>query len=189
MDDTFSYRAAPLPLRRRIDPRRIKLAVVALLMLSAFVAFSGWVIGSERRSEALATGLAADAPLVGHFEGADADAEANAPGLPIVDAPARADARTALATAREAVRGRATFADAGPGQLSAIERSLVFTDGPSPAPGIVSIASSGGRWAGAVMGTSGMCYWIRLGHTGTTFGSSGTPCTGLAALSATESAW
>jgi hypothetical protein len=189
MDNTFSYRAAPLPLRRRIDPRRIKLAVVAFVMLSAFVAFSGWVIASERRSEALAAGQAAEAPLVGHFEGVDADSEVAAPALPIVDAPARADARTALATARVAVRGRATFDDAGPGQLSEIERSLVFTDGPSPAPGIVSIASSGGRWAGAVMGTSGTCYWIRLGHTGTTFGSSDTLCTGFAALSANDSAW
>ena len=110
------------------------------------------------------------------------------PALPVVDAPARADARTALATAREAARGRSTFADAGPGQLSALERSLIFTDGPSPAPGIVSVAASGGRWAGAVMGTSGTCYWVRLGHTGTTFGS-GELCTGFAALSADDAAW
>ena len=31
MDDTFSYRAAPLPLRRRIDPRSVKLVVVAFV--------------------------------------------------------------------------------------------------------------------------------------------------------------
>ena len=45
--------------------------------------------------------------------------------------------------ARSVSAGRSTFADAGPGQLSALERSLIFTDGPSPAPGIVSVASSG----------------------------------------------
>lgn len=188
MDDTFSYRAAPLPLRRRIDPRKVKRAVVAFVVVSSCVLFAKWVIDSEQRSEVLASGQAAEAPLVGHFEGVDAEAAAGAPALPVVDAPARADARTALATAREAARGRATFADAGPGQLSALERSLTFTDGPSPAPGIVSVASSGGRWAGAVMGTSGTCYWIRLGHTGTTFGS-GELCTGFAALSADRTAW
>ena len=32
MDDTFSYRAAPLPLRRRIDPRKVKRAVVAFVV-------------------------------------------------------------------------------------------------------------------------------------------------------------
>ena len=52
----------------------------------------------------------------------------------------------------------------------------------------MSVAASGGRWAGAVMGTSGTCYWVRLGHTGTTFGS-GELCTGFAALSADDTAW
>jgi hypothetical protein len=189
MDDTFSFRAAPLPLRRRIDPRRIKLAVVGLLVVASVVAFSTWVIDSERRSEAKVTTPTIDAPLIGHFDGADAEVALEAAALPIVDAPARADARTALATAREAARGRATFADAGPGQLSAIDSSLTFTDGPSPAPGIVSVANVGGRWAAAVMGTSGTCYWIRSGHVGTTFGSSDILCTGLAALSADDTAW
>ena len=61
--------------------------------------------------------------------------------LPAMDVPARADATSALGAARDAMRGKRTVDDAGPGQLSEIERSLIFTDGPSPAPGIVSVAS------------------------------------------------
>ncbi len=50
------------------------------------------------------------------------------------------------------MHGKGSITDAGPGQLSAIERSLVFTDGPSQAPGIVSVATAGRRWAAAVHG-------------------------------------
>ena len=82
MDDTFSYRAAPLPLRRRIDPRKVKLVVVAFVVVSCCVLFAKWVIDSERRSEVLASGQAVEAPLVGHFEGVDAEAAAEAPALP-----------------------------------------------------------------------------------------------------------
>ena len=82
MDDTFSYRAAPLPLRRRIDPRSVKLVVVAIVVVSCCVLFTKWVIDSERRSEVLASGHAAEAPLVGHFEGIDAEAAAAVPALP-----------------------------------------------------------------------------------------------------------
>jgi hypothetical protein len=188
MDDTFSYRAAPMPIHRRINARGIKLTVLFTVALCSVVAFSRWVVDSERRSEAAAATGGIDQPVVGMLPGIDAvDAEA-ASSLPVLDAPARADARTALGTAREAMRGRATAAEAGPGQLSTIERSLVFTDGPSPAPGIVSVATVGGRWAGAVMGASGTCYWVSAGPSGVTYGS-GESCTGTAALTATETGW
>ncbi len=183
MDETFSYRAAPLPLRRRIDLRGSssswwwRRVVVSLLR-----AVHRWVIDSERRSEALASGQrrgsAAGGPLRGHRRRGGRRGACPA----CVDAPARADARTALAAAREARRAAARRSPTpGPASSATLERSLIFTDGPSPAPGIVSVASSGGRWAGAVMGDSGTCYWVRLGPTGATFGS-GELCTGLAAL-------
>lgn len=188
MDDTFSFSAPAVPLRRRTDPRAVKLALVGLVLLLGLATFSRWVIESERRSEAKAASTSVDDRAVGLIIGTEPTAGVAEPPSPVIDAPARADARTALAAARETAQGRATIADAGPGQLSGIERSLIFTDGPSPAPGIVSVAISGRTWAAAVMGASGSCYWVRLGPHGTAYGS-GSPCTGTAALAATGSRW
>ena len=186
MDETFSFRAPPLPLRRRVDPRVVKTVVVALVLLTALTVFSRWVIDSERRSEARAAEGVTDEPMIGMMQGAPV--EDAIVQVDTVDAPARADARSALDAAREAMHGKGSITDAGPGQLSAIERSLVFTDGPSPAPGIVSVATAGERWAAAVMGDSGTCYWVALGSHGAEFGS-GDLCTGIAALSSRDSGW
>ena len=185
-NNSFSFRAPALPWRLRVDPRKVKLATVAVVVASLTAGFTSWVIGSERNSEARAAEQTVDDAVMGVFDGPQVEV-AQAPSSS-ADAPARADARTAAAAAREASRGRPTLTDAGPGQLSAIERSLVFTDGASAAPGIVSVAGTDDTWAGAVMGASGACYWIRLGPSGTTFGT-GELCTGSAALSADEPAW
>jgi hypothetical protein len=187
MDDTFSFRAPPVPLHRRVDARAVKVAVTGLVLLSSVVAFSRWVIESERRSETRAAAHATGEPAVGLIAGAEVD-EVASPTLPVLDGPARADARTALAAAREAMRGRGTVVDAGPAQLSAIEGSLTFTDGPSPAPGIVSVAARGDDWAAAVMGASGQCYWVKIGANGSAFGT-GSLCTGIVALSADAPVW
>jgi hypothetical protein len=187
MDETFSFRAPPLPLRRRIDLRVVRRVVVASVILTSIVVFSRWVIDSERRSEARAAQRTTDEAMIGMMQGAPVettDVEAQV----TIDAPARADARTALETAREAMHGKGSIMDAGPGQLSAIERSLTFTDGPSQAPGIVSVAIAGERWAAAVQGDSGTCYWVALGPRGAEFGS-GDLCTGIAALSANDPGW
>jgi hypothetical protein len=49
MDQTFNFRAAPVPLHRRLSPRAIALAVAACLVLSGLVSFA-MVIDSEHRS-------------------------------------------------------------------------------------------------------------------------------------------
>ena len=187
MDEGFSFRAAPVPLRRRIDLRVVKAVAVSAVVLCAVFAFSRWVIDSERRSEAIADAPHSGQAVVGMTQGAPGEEGVDAV-LPAMDVPARADATSALAAARNAMRGTRTVDDAGPGQLSEIERSLIFTDGPSPAPGIVSVAVAGSRWAAAVKGASGACYWVRLAPGGASFGS-GELCTGLAALSASDAAW
>lgn len=186
MDESFSFRAAPVPLRRRIDLRVVKAVAVGAIVLCAVTAFSRWVIDSERRSQAVAVPARSDQSVVGMMPAAPV--EDGIAVLPAMDMPARADATSALEAARDAMRGKRTVDDAGPGQLSGIERSLTFTDGPSPAPGIVSVAVSGGRWAAAVKGASGMCYWISLTPSGASFGS-GELCTGLAALAANDASW
>jgi hypothetical protein len=189
MDDTFSFSAPAVPLRRRTDPRAIKLALVGLVLLSGLVVFARWVIQSEHRSEAQAASIEADdASAIGLIGGQSPVANAVSNDPSILDVPARSDARTALAAAREAARGRATLADAGPGELSSVDRSLVFTDGPSPAPGIVSVATDGERWSAAVMGESGTCYWLRLGPEGLTYGT-GSVCTGVAAMASDDDSW
>lgn len=186
MDETFSFRAPPVPLHRRVDRRVVKAVAVGLVLLTALTVFTRWVVDSERRSEARAAEGATDETMIGMMQGAPVEeVEADAQ---TVDAPARAEARSALDAAREAMHGKGSIADAGPGRLGTIERSLVFTDGPSPAPGIVSVATAGQRWAAAVMGHSGTCYWVALGPHGAEFGT-GELCTGIAALSASDPRW
>jgi hypothetical protein len=188
MDETFSFRAPPLPLRRRVNGRVVKGVAAAVVLLTVLALFTQWVVESERRSEARAPLAVTDEPMIGMMQGVPAEETAGAPSLPGMDSQARAQARTALEHARRALDGKGTIAEAGPGQLAASQRSLTFTDGPSPAPGIVSVAVAGRRWAAAVMGLSGTCYWVSLAPSGTSFGT-GEVCTGVAALGARDPSW
>ncbi|MGZ8581275.1 MAG: hypothetical protein ACXWW9_08335 [Actinomycetota bacterium] len=192
MDQTFNFRAAPVPLHRRLNPRAVALAVAAVLVLSGLVSFSRWVVDSERRSMDRAERVERTGSIVGTISGSD---DALAAASPVadrltIDATARADARVALDAARRAARGGATFLDAGPGHLTPLATSqLIFVDGPSRGPGVVSIASTRETWAAAVMGQSGMCYLLRFAPgDGVTYGT-GQACTGDEALTARGAAW
>lgn len=188
MDQTFNFRAAPVPLRRRLNPRAIALAVAAFVVLLGLVSFCRWVIESERSSIERAERAEAGASIVGTISGDDLRTSAVV-ALPAIDADARADALAVLDAAREAAAGRATFLDAGPGRLSGIAGSLVFVDGESSMPGVVSVASTKRAWAAAVMGRSGTCYRLRFSpRDGTTY-DTGRPCTGQAAFDAGGSTW
>jgi hypothetical protein len=148
------------------------------------------VIDSERRSIELAESAGSASSIVGTFSGEDtlADASQVADELAI-DAEARADVRSALHAARRTAKGRATFLDAGPGQLSSIVDRLVFVDGPAEGPGVVSVASRRAAWGAAVTGASGACYLLRYSpDDGATFGL-GRSCTGEEALTARETSW
>ena len=191
MDQTFNFRAAPVPLHRRLNPRAFALAVVACLVLSGLVSFSRWVIDSERRSMDRVERVERTGSIVGTISGSDdalADSGSVAENLAI-DAAARADARSALNAARRAAGGRATFLDAGPGHLAQTTASLIFVDGPSQGPGVVSVASSREAWGAAVMGASGTCYLLRFAPgDGVTYGT-GNACTGDEALTARGASW
>lgn len=191
MDQTFDFRAAPVPLRRRLSPRVIALAVAALIVVSAFIWFSMLVVSSERRSMERAAQSEDVTAMVGTFSGADdvLDEPTTAPGRLAIDSTARADARTALVVARRAAAGSATFLDAGPGQLGANGAAMIFVDGPSQAPGVVSVASTRDTWGAAVMGPSGTCYLLRFAPSeGVTYGA-GQVCTGAAALMVSDPSW
>lgn len=191
MDQSFGFRAARVPLHRRVSPRAIVLVVVGLALVVALCAFSRWVIVSERRSIDAASRPVDDSAIVGTMSGADAEPAtvAGASGRVSIDSTARADIRTAFAIARRAASGPATFLDAGPGQLAATGSPMIFVDGPSRAPGVVSVASTPDAWGAAVMGPSGTCYLLRLAPgNGLTYGTGGT-CTGAKALTVTDPSW
>jgi hypothetical protein len=190
MDRAFDFRAAPVPLWRRLNPRAIALTVAACVVLSGVVSFSRWVIDSERRSLALAESAGSTSSIVGTISGEDTldDVSQVADELAI-DAEARADARSALQAARRAAKGRATFLEAGPAQLSSIVDRLVFVDGPAEGPGVVSVASRRSVWGAAVTGVSGACYLLRYSpDDGATYGL-GRTCTGEEALTARGTSW
>jgi hypothetical protein len=77
-----------------------------------------------------------------------------------------------------------------PAALQAIEPTLTYVTGSAGEPGEVSVYVEGKEALGiATMSASGTCFWIMNPTKGDqTFGS-GMPCTGRAALQATEAAW
>jgi hypothetical protein len=191
MDQTFNFRAAPVPLHRRLSPRTIALVVTACFALFALGSFSRWVIDSERRSIERAERAETSSAIIGTISGSDDAMESASPVADrlAIDSTARADVRVALDAAREASVGRATFVDAGPGQLSSIATGLIFVDGPSQAPGVVSVSSTSDSWGAAVMGPSGTCYLLRFAPgDGVTYGT-GRTCTGVEALAARDASW
>jgi len=193
MDQTFNFRAAPVPLHRRLSPRAIALVVTACLFLSGLASFSRWVIDSERRSMARAERADAPGAIIGTLSGSDAAAADSGPLADsfAIDAASRADARSALELARTSASGRATLLDAGPGQLGGLTSALIFVDGPAAAPGVVSVASTSEAWGAAVAGPSGTCYLLRFStEQGLAYGSGvGGECTGDEALTARDPSW
>jgi hypothetical protein len=102
------------------------------------------------------------------------------------DVQAQANLRSALSAAMAASMDGGSFTSAGPEQLSALEPALRYVDGshPSAGPNVVSVMASDQAWGGAVLSSSGTCFFIRVVGTAQAFGS-GDPCTGEAAMAAT----
>ncbi len=184
MSDTFEFRMVPTPLRRRVRPRTVVVVLVVLVVGSAVGWFGRWVNASERASF-----LAAPAPPETNFvDTLDGVAAPEAAGNTVAapeDRLARSTARRAVTAARRIAHGPTSFVEAGPAQLAKRMRSVTFSDGPSAAPQVVSVAATGDAWAAAVMSTSGRCFYLRLDAGGRLDrGSSVTDCTGAAALGA-----
>jgi hypothetical protein len=100
-----------------------------------------------------------------------------------------ADAHLATAAAL------AALLDGGPGgvttaALQGIEPTLTYVTGSAGEPGEVSVYVEGNEALGiATMSASGTCFWIMNPMNGDQMFGSGMPCTGRAALQATEAAW
>jgi hypothetical protein len=173
MNDSFAFRTT-VPLRRRIDPGRVKVAIFSAIVVASVGLFATWVVASERESlartrlrvapsEVTVTGIGDDIP-----SSSDADAEEAT--------------NAALAAARAALIEHRSFLDAGPAQLSALEPGYTFVDGPSTTSSIVSVASTAHTWAAAVKGSRDTCYWIRATSAGEVTRGSGPECTGATVL-------
>jgi hypothetical protein len=181
VNDTFSFHAPAEVLRRRVDPRWVRLGVVVTVATLAIGAFAGWVVSSEhaadRRREAALAAL-------------DRPAASAAPSPAVFDDDAaRAAASTALTAARDVFSETGSFAEASTALLAAEQPELIFVDGPSAAPAIVSVDARSRSWSAAVMGEAGSCFWVKATDDGVIRYGRGSVCTGEAAAAADRMAW
>ena len=201
VSDTFTFIAPVMP-RRRADPFTVKLATFGVVLILLISAFATFVVAQERSADARRAAL--EARTVAE-EQANADRLASIPNATVaadpvpagpvpggvaklLDGQARDAAERALTLARGAL-GRGDLAAWDAAQLADADPTLLFVDGASTAPTIVSVAVSGGVWAGAVMGPSGACYGVSLDTHGVARYDHSRPCTGQAALAAARAAW
>jgi hypothetical protein len=190
MDDTFAFRSTGRPLRRRVDPVALKAALAAFVVVLAVGLFARWVIASERASE---LEKPASEPVgVQVLEGVETVAAQSPAGPLREDVVAQRVAERALRAAQKAFAKGGSFANAGPGQLTERLPDFTLTDGPSQAPSIVSIATTGDAWAVAVLSDVGTCWQMRVNAGGrVSYGnaSEADACTGAAALDVADSSW
>ena len=69
------------------------------------------------------------------------------------------------------------------------DQGLLYVDGPSTAPSIVSVYNGSAGWAAAVHGAGDTCFWVAVTPEGLTRYGTGSVCTGMAALAADRPAW
>jgi hypothetical protein len=188
MDDTFSFIAPVMP-RRRLDPFALRIGVSAAVFVASIGAFGAFVIRHERSADAERS---AHIAVVAQAErtSAEAEVQAQAAAAPLAaDADAQATLEATLALAQDAFARGAAFADAGPAQLTDLQPSLLFVDGPSTTPAVVSVAAGDASWSAAVMGASGTCYWLRLSADGGVDRGTGGRCLAASATLARASGW
>lgn len=189
MDDTFSFVAPVMP-RRTVDPFALRLASAAAAFVFLAGAFAAFVIRQEHVADARRAVLERQVL---------AQSEARAEMLPdprtepevvaLLDSQARSSATRALELATSVGLQAGDLTAAGPGQLTQAQPSMLFVDGLSTSPSVVSVRATADRWSAAVMAASGLCYWVSLLPDGTTAYGTGRACTGAAAVAADGTAW
>jgi len=107
----------------------------------------------------------------------------------ILDSQARSSATRALELATTVALDAGDLSQAGPAQLSLAQPSMLFVDGMSTSPSVVSVEATAKEWAAAVMAPSGLCYWVSIDLDGETSYGTGRACTGSAAFAADATAW
>lgn len=197
MDDAFRMVAAQMPRTRRLTPfaaRAVALLVVIGLLVAAFTMF---VVSAQReadgrraRLEATQRAEAETQARAAAGEIGSADPGTADPGAVgnMLDARAQQAATTALDAARQ-IAASGSIADAAPNALTAIAPTLLYVDGPSTGPSVVSVYTGAAGWAAAVHGAHSTCFWIAVATDGRTRYGTGSPCTGMAALAADRPSW
>jgi hypothetical protein len=180
MDESFSFRAPVGATRRRMDPFARRAAVVGFVILAVGAAVGRVAVQSERASDARAEASSRNAA-------ANLDDGGDHAGA--IDAQARSGAEGALELAEGIYARTGDFARAGTAQLARLQPGLIFVDGPSTAPAIVSVRAAHDAWAAAVMSPSGVCLWVRATPDGPPRYGAGRVCTGSAAMSAESDSW
>ena len=190
-DDTFSFVAPVMP-RRHVDPFALKLAVAAAVVVLLAGSFAIFVVRHEQAADHARAELREQ---IAAQEQAQADAllaqasVVDPQVMALLDEEAQRAASVSLDLAEGAFASGASWAEAGPLQLTILQPSLMYVDGPSTAPAVVSIHATRDRWGAAVMGPSGTCYWVTTSSAGLTRYGAGRECTGRAAFSAGDPAW
>jgi hypothetical protein len=184
MSDTFAFRSLPVPLRSRVNVRVVKAIVVVFVLVAAVTAFARWTIRSEQESLAAAAHhLTAASTGIGS---GPADLGLPASGIVAMssaDTQAQAVLGHTLMAAERLIRHGAVPTAVGPGQLGRASKGEIFTDGPSIAPTIVSVASTPTAWGAAVMSASGTCFAVRLdARDAARYGTLTSGCSGADAL-------
>jgi hypothetical protein len=198
MDDAFSMVAARMPRSPRVTPFTIRVTVMLAVVTALLTMFTMFVVGQQRaadeRRASLAArqqaGRAAESQATAQELAAGPGATQPSPGA--VEDLLDARAREAAVTASEAaIRLAATSSldQAQPSALSSVNHELVFIDGPSTAPSVVSVYAGSAGWAAAVRGDEHTCFWIAVTPGGRTRYGTGRPCTGMAALAADRPRW
>jgi hypothetical protein len=200
MDEAFSFVAAAMPRPRAVTAFTVRLAAMIAVALALLIAFASFVVTQERagnvrraaavqeqhaQQEAEARAAAEEATSTDPI-GADA-APSEVAGL--LNQQARDAATGALETAQEIAATSSLAESAGTAQLTAAQPDVLFVDGPSTAPSIVSIYTGAAGWAAAVHGAAHACYWVAVTPEGATRYGIGRDCTGMAALAADRSGW
>jgi hypothetical protein len=189
MDETFAFTAPVMP-KRAIHPVAIRAAVIAFVFVAAIGALGMYVVEHEQAADARRDALAAQLATLEQAKIEEAAAEVAVP-VDIeasVDLAARDAADEALGFAQAILGESGSLVGAGPASLATMGSPLVFVDGPSTAPSVVSVAVTDTAWAAAVAGPTG-CAWIMLTSDGHIARDTGSECTGLAALAANGASW
>jgi hypothetical protein len=194
MEDAFSLVASQMPHARRISPFGTRVAVTLVLAHTLLASFAMFVSGQQRAADARRASMAAQQEAARRAEarppadGATSLAADPATVADLLDQRAQGVARAALHAATQ-VAAASSLEQVTPATLSSADRDLMFVDGPSSAPSIVSVFSGAAGWSAAVHGSGSTCYWVALGASGRPRYGTGSPCTGIAALAADRAAW
>ena len=106
------------------------------------------------------------------------------------DLQAQTNLRLAMSAATTAFMDGGSFAAASADELSAIEPAVRYVDGSqrSNGPSVISVQATDQAWGGAVLSSSGTCFYLRTVGTTQAYGNGDADvCTGAAAMGATGS--